>query len=107
MKKIIIFLQVLFFYSVALFADEVPYSSKIMEEVWQEFRQIHPYGYQTVALKHVDDACVFVISEPSESISEDDFNSLFSAYNGKMSAQVIISYQSEVIYTSDSLYFEY
>lgn len=85
MKKIIIFLQVLFFYSVALFADEVPYSSKIMEEVWQEFRQIHPYGYQTVALKHVDDACVFVISEPSESISEDDFNSLFSAYNGEMS----------------------
>lgn len=57
---------------------------KIMEETWKEFRQIHPYGLQTVALKHVDDLRVFVISEPSPYVTEDDLRSLFIRHGGKM-----------------------
>lgn len=56
----------------------------VMEEVWKEFRQIHPYGYQTVALKHIGDDCVFVISEPSESITEEMLKQLFQRYGGSM-----------------------
>lgn len=55
-----------------------------MEDTWQQFRQIHPYGFQTVALKHVGDECVFVISEPSEDVSESSLNHLFRKYGGCM-----------------------
>ena len=58
--------------------------SNVMEQTWDEFRQIHPYGYQTVALKHVGDDCVFVISEPSESITEEMLKQLFQRYGGSM-----------------------
>lgn len=58
--------------------------ANVMEEVWKEFRQIHPYGYQTVALKHIGSDCVFVISEPSESVTEEMLSQLFLRYGGSM-----------------------
>ena len=53
-----------------------------MDDVWKEFRANHPYGFQTVGLKHNGDEHIFVISEPSESVSYQAIESLFGNYNG-------------------------
>ena len=53
-----------------------------VDDVWKEFRANHPYGFQTVGLKHNGDEQIFVISEPSESVSYQAIESLFSNYNG-------------------------
>lgn len=52
------------------------------DAIWQEFRNNHPYGYQTVGLKHIGDDCVFVISEPSEKVSKQSIQGLFEEYGG-------------------------
>lgn len=61
----------------------------LMEETWREFRAIHPFGFQTVALKHYGDTCVFVMSEPDSWVKETDLKQLFNKYDG----QLIIRYQ--------------
>ena len=53
-----------------------------VDDVWKEFRANHPYGFQTVGLKHNGDEQIFVISEPSESVSYQTLQSLFSSYDG-------------------------
>lgn len=53
-----------------------------VDDVWKEFRANHPYGFQTVGLKHNGDEQIFVISEPSESVSFQTLQSLFSSYDG-------------------------
>ena len=53
-----------------------------MNETWQTFRANHPFGFQTVARRHYGDDCIFVISEPSESVSASAINKLFSQYGG-------------------------
>ena len=50
--------------------------------VWKEFRAQHPYGYQTVGLKHLGDECVIIISEPAESVTEITLKKIFAKYNG-------------------------
>ncbi len=60
-----------------------------MEETWHEFRALHPYSYQTVALKHYGDTCVFVMSEPDSWVKEADLKQLFDKYDGEL----IIRYQ--------------
>lgn len=64
-------------------------SSKLMEQTWREFRAIHPFSFQTVALKHKGDTCVFVMSEPNNWVKKDDLRQLFDKYDG----QLIIRYQ--------------
>ena len=56
----------------------------ILEETWKEFRQIHPFGYQAVALKHYGDTCVIIISEPAEKVKPDMLSGLFHNYGGSM-----------------------
>lgn len=65
------------------------YETSKMEETWREFRALHPYSYQTVALKHYGDTCVFVMSEPDSWVKETDLEQLFDKYDG----QLIIRYQ--------------
>lgn len=56
-----------------------------MEQTWQEFRSIHPFGFQTIALKHYGkDTCVFVMSEPPSWVSKDSIKNLFNSYDGHM-----------------------
>lgn len=59
-----------------------------LKEIGEEFRKCHPYGYQTVGLKHVGDDCVFVISEPSNRVSEFNLQKLFAKYQGRVISQV-------------------
>ena len=62
-------------------------SLKLMEQTWREFREIHPLGFQTVALKHQGankDTCVFVISEPPQWVKAEDLEKLFADYNGNL-----------------------
>ena len=90
MKKIVLFLFLAFFQ----FGIIIPMGQQViaanaigtntLEDTWKQFRQIHPYGFQTVALKHVDDACIFVISEPSEYVTETTLENLFSKYGGNI-----------------------
>lgn len=65
------------------------YETSKMEETWRMFRALHPYSYQTVALKHYGDTCVFVMSEPDSWVKETDLKQLFGKYDG----QIIIRYQ--------------
>lgn len=55
--------------------------------VWKEFRTHHPYGYQTVGLKHLGDECVIIISEPAESVTEITLNNIFTKYKGTTQTQ--------------------
>ena len=60
-----------------------------MEDTWREFRALHPYSYQTVALKHYGDTCVFVMSEPDSWVKKSDLEQLFDKFDG----QLILRYQ--------------
>lgn len=64
-------------------------SLALMEQTWKEFRAVHPFGFQTVGLKHKGDTCVFVMSEPNSWVKEKDLQQLFEKYEG----QLIIKYQ--------------
>lgn len=56
----------------------------IVNETWKEFRQVHPYSYQTVGIKHVDStSCILVISEPAPEVSEKEISELFRKYKGQ------------------------
>lgn len=46
-------------------------SLKLMEQTCREFWAIHPFGIQTVGLKHYGDTCVFVMSEPPSWVSQE------------------------------------
>ena len=59
-------------------------SLKLMEQTWREFRAIHPFSFQTVALKHKGDTCVFVMSEPNNWVKENDLRQLFDKYEGQL-----------------------
>jgi len=80
MKKMLVFLSVLIISSISgVKAEKL---NDPMDDVWKEFRVNHPYGFQTVGLKHNGDEQIFIISEPSESVSYQAIESLFSNYNG-------------------------
>ena len=64
-----------------------PVSWQKMHQTWQEFRAIHPFGMQTVALKHYGDTCVFVISEPPGWVKETDLRLLFEKYRGVLTTK--------------------
>lgn len=53
-------------------------------KAWQDFRLIHPFGYQAVGLKHDGDKHIFIISEPSSYVNERDINGLFIRYGGDL-----------------------
>lgn len=57
--------------------------NSLMDDTWQSFRTNHPFGYQTVGLRHEGDYCIFVISEPTESVSKDAIGYLFKQYGGE------------------------
>ena len=59
-------------------------SLTIMEQTWREFRAIHPFGFQTVGLKHYGDTCVFVMSEPAEWVKTEDLVALFTKHDGHL-----------------------
>ena len=59
-------------------------SLALMEQTWREFRAIHPFGFQTVGLKHEGDTCIFVISEPAEWVKTEDLVALFTKYDGHL-----------------------
>lgn len=59
-------------------------SIRLMEQTWREFRAIHPFGFQTVGLKHKGDTCIFVISEPAEWVRAEDLVTLFTKYDGHL-----------------------
>ena len=77
MRKLLLLLSLLTF---SLLMDAKTKVS--IDDVWKEFRTNHPYGFQTVGLKHNGDEQIFIISEPSESVSYQAIESLFSNYNG-------------------------
>lgn len=77
MKKLLLLLSLL---TCSLIMDAETKVS--IDDVWKEFRANHPYGFQTVGLKHNGDEQIFVISEPSENVSFQAIESLFSNYNG-------------------------
>lgn len=57
----------------------------LMEKTWREFRAIHPFGFQTIALKHYgQDTCVFVMSEPPSWVSQSSIKKLFNSYGGNI-----------------------
>ena len=56
-----------------------------MDQTWQEFRAIHPYGFQTVGLKRLEgDRYVFVMSEPNGWVTEESLRQLFTKYGGQV-----------------------
>ena len=59
-------------------------SLALMERTWREFRKIHPFPFQTVALKHQGDTCVFVMSEPDRWVKRETLANLFRRYNGHL-----------------------
>ena len=59
-------------------------SLALMKQTWRDFRAIHPFGFQTVGLKHYGDTCVFVMSEPAEWVKTEDLVSLFTKYDGHL-----------------------
>lgn len=59
-------------------------SLALMEQTWREFRAIHPFGFQTVGLKHYGDTCVFVMSEPAEWVKAEELRDFFSEYDGHL-----------------------
>ena len=60
-------------------------SLALMEQTWKEFRELHPFSFQTIALKHYgQDTCVFVISEPPSWVSQNSIKELFNSYGGHM-----------------------
>lgn len=73
----------------ALFVETYAFSATNDEitSIWKEFRNQHPYGYQTVGLKHLGDECVIIISEPAENVSEVSLKNIFSKYNGTTQTQ--------------------
>lgn len=77
MKKLLLFLSLL---ACCLIMNAK--TNVTMDDVWKEFRANHPYGFQTVGLKHNGDEQIFVISEPSESVSYQTLQSLFGSYDG-------------------------
>lgn len=56
----------------------------VMDSIWRSFRQIHPFSYQTVGLAHYKDTSVFVISEPSRWVNNEELKKLFSRYGGEI-----------------------
>ncbi len=87
MKKI--FVLLLLFYAVhnqAICAVKHDTAiADIMDQTWSEFRQIHPYSYQTIGIRHVDSTtCVLVISEPAPEVSESEISALFKRHNGQI-----------------------
>ena len=58
-----------------------------MNDTWETFRTNHPVGYQTVGLRHVGDDCIFIISEPAESVSPSTIDKLFKQYGGSTVTQ--------------------
>lgn len=74
---------------VSCFINCSNYETSKMEETWREFRALHPYSYQTVALKHYGDTCVFVMSEPDSWVKKSDLEQLFDKFDG----QLILRYQ--------------
>ena len=82
MNKWIVFALFMLFGLNNVCAKQSCYS--LMEKTWREFRAIHPFGFQTVGLKHYGDTCVFVISEPSEQVKGEELETLFSEYDGHL-----------------------
>lgn len=80
MKKLLAVLLLLL-ETLPLFATETS-STLIMEDTWQTFRANHPIGFQTIGLRHCGDDCIFVISEPAETISPEAIDKLFKQYGG-------------------------
>lgn len=53
-----------------------------MENLWQDFRAKNPYNYQTVGIKQYNDNSYnIIISEPSNSVTEEDLQDFFKKYN--------------------------
>lgn len=52
------------------------------EEIWRQFRDNHPFGFQTVGLGHTGDESVFIVTEPSESVKFAELQDLFGRYEG-------------------------
>lgn len=85
MKKLFLILILLILQSgLFVHSGQQAKAANLLEDTWKEFRSIHPYGFQTVAMKHVDENYVFVISEPSEYVTESALETLFSKYGGDM-----------------------
>lgn len=88
MKRLATFLLVLLFLfqfsNIALASSCDSTSLNLMKQTWQEFRSIHPFGFQTVGLKHQGDTYVFVISEPADWVSSESLKSLFTDYDGHL-----------------------
>lgn len=86
-KLLAVWSMVICFAHHALASTSDSLSLKMMEQTWQEFRAIHPFGMQTVALKHYGDTCVFVISEPPGWVKETDLRLLFEKYRGVLTTK--------------------
>lgn len=53
-----------------------------IENLWLDFRAKNPYNYQTVGIKQYDDNSYnIIISEPSNSVTEEDLQGFFKKYN--------------------------
>lgn len=59
--------------------------AQFIEQTWSDFRQVYPYSYQSVGLKHADNnTYVMVISEPAPDVSEEEIAALFKRHHGRI-----------------------
>lgn len=80
MKRFLFFILVSLVCTLHAANDE---SLPALDSTWMAFRNNHPYGFQTVGLRHSAEGSIFVISEPSESVSKEAVAKLFQQYGGK------------------------
>ena len=83
MKRLkLLLLLLLMCFGIAAAIEPDARTRELMEQTWKEFRQIHPYGFQTVALKHLSKGSIIIASEPSPYVSVAAINSIFKYYGG-------------------------
>ena len=83
MKRLkLLLLLLLICFGIAAAIEPDARTRELMEQTWKEFRQIHPYGFQTVALKHLGKGSIIIASEPSPYVSEAAIDSIFKYHGG-------------------------
>ncbi len=52
-------------------------------KAWAEFRKLHPFSFQCVALQHYGDSTAIIVSEPPQKVSYEDINAVFNRYGAR------------------------
>ncbi len=83
MKRLkLLLLLLLMCFGIAAAIEPDARTRELMEQTWKEFRQIHPYGFQTVALKHLSKGSIIIASEPPSYVTATSIDSIFKYHGG-------------------------